>query len=202
MKPSFLAHCWLTRQFHVITNNNSHATNDGAGECGWMVDSAAFRGVMAINNCCMNEAKSGQDIEANDCQRTQITEHAKCGWGRGWGAVLFPPASSTLMLKIVPSKIMRGREILPRWHLECNIRHLLAQDKALDDGNYPGQWKSEPVVGSLWFPELKLETVKVGGGGVGWRGGERKSKVNIDKWRCSNGAIEMSKCLHSNENKK
>jgi len=102
--------------------------------------------------------------------------------GRGvGGAVLFPPASSTLMLKIVPSKIMRGREILPRWHLECNIRHLLAQDKALDDGNYPGQWKSEPVVGSLWFPELKLETVKVGGGGVGWRGGERKSKVNIDK---------------------
>lgn len=74
-----------------------------------------------------------------------------------------------------------GGKFYPRWHLECNIRHLLAQDKALDDGNYPGQWKSEPVVGSLWFPELKLETVKVGGGGVGWRGGERKSKVNIDK---------------------
>lgn len=54
-----------------------------------MVDSAAFRGVMAINNCCMNEAKSGQDIEANDCQRTQITEHAKCGWERGWGGCAF-----------------------------------------------------------------------------------------------------------------
>jgi len=37
---------------------------------------------VAINNCCMNKATSGQDIEANDCQRTQITEQSSAKvWG-------------------------------------------------------------------------------------------------------------------------
>jgi len=107
-EPSFLADCWLTRQFHVIANNNSHATNDG-----WWWVFLGFLGVgghihplgwqSTIVAWIKRQADRTLRLMIASAHRSLSNLRRKCG---ECGSLPQP-----LMLKIVPSKIMRRRVI-------------------------------------------------------------------------------------------